>query len=487
LPVNGNSYLLNLPLKGKRRLFTSAITLLLALFYSFSFSGCAPYRVKEERPPLVDAPPSYSVQTEGEAVRHEKWWLALKDPILDEFITRALEGSFTLKQAYARMEQAAAVKLKEGAALGPQLTGELSRTMRWDKDGRLDDLDSLKMSLAWEVDLWKRLSSAQKAAALESEATIDDMEGAALLLSARVADTYCQIIEQKMQLSLLSGQIETNETFLELIKLRFSYGDASLVDIYQQRQQLAAVRTQLPLARARLSALSNRFYLLLGIAPSGREPDSAAELPALPGLPDPGIPADLLLNRPDLKLQHKRLIAADHRVAQAVADRLPKINLGGIAGIQGDSLSADNRSYSLFGEIAGPIVDWGRRRAEVERQKAVVREELARYSHAYLTAIEETENALRQEREQLLLIEALKEQLEIAGKTLAETRRRYMQGISDYLPVLAALQTRQRVERDVILSRRELISNRILLYRALGGADFTDSLPLSLSKKGKGG
>ena len=78
------------------------------------------------------------------------------------------------------------------------------------------------MELAWEADLWERLSSRSKAAILEAQASRDDLEAIALVLSAQVAEVYYQIIEQQLQLALLEGQIETGEKFYALTKLRFA-------------------------------------------------------------------------------------------------------------------------------------------------------------------------------------------------------------------------------------------------------------------------
>jgi outer membrane protein TolC len=93
------------------------------------------------------------------------------------------------------------------------------------------------------------------------------------------------------------------------------------------------------------------------------------------------------------------------------------------------------------------------------------------------------ENALWQEKEQVALIKALDDQLRISRATLSETRNRYVQGLSDYLPVLAALQSMQNLERDILLRQRQLISIRILLYRALGGSNFNSNFPEPIKKK----
>jgi NodT family efflux transporter outer membrane factor (OMF) lipoprotein len=449
----------------------------------FFWVSCT-YVVDEDIAPLVEAGPSFSLPTEAEkSKRRQPWWEVLNDPFLNSLITKALADNFTLKQVHARIEQAQAVEKQTGSLLYPAVSGELSGTSKWNADGKHDDNLVMEMGLSWEVDLWNQLSSAAKAAVYESQATRDELADMALLLSTQVADTYFQLIEQRLQLALLSRQIEASRTFLELIKLRFAYGSASVVDVYQQRQQLAAIRTQLPVVRSRLSTLDNRFHVLLGMVPAEEEMQFISDLPVLPPLPKLGIPADLLLNRPDLRRLHRRLVAADYRVATAVAERLPKIRLGGKAGFQGSELSSDGLFVSLFGEAIAPLVDWGRRKAEVDKRKAMVKEEIAGYSQAYLVAIEEVENALWQGKEQAELVKALDEQLRMSKATLSESRNRYMQGLSDYLPVLTALQALQRLERDILMQQRQLISIRILLYRALGGSDLPESSPGSIKIK----
>ncbi len=443
------------------------------------------YVVDEDVTPLVAAGPSFSLPVDAKENGGQKpWWEVLNDPLLNTLITKALADNFTLQQGYARIEQAQAVEKQAGSLLYPSLTGELSGTSKWNANGKYADNLTIEMGLSWEADLWDKLSSSAKAAAYESQAVRDELAAVALLLSTQVADTYFQLIEQRLQLRLLARQIEVGQKFLELIKLRFAYGAASVVDVYQQRQQLAAIRTQLPIVRARLSVLNNRLHVLLGMVPSEEELQNTSELPQLPPLPPLGIPADLLINRPDLKRLHERLVAADYRVAAAVANRLPGIRLGADTGFQGSDFTSDGLFLSLFGEAIAPLVDWGRRKAEVDKRKAIVKEEIARYSQAYLVAIEEVENALWQEKEQVALIKALDDQLRISRATLSETRNRYVQGLSDYLPVLAALQSMQNLERDILLRQRQLISIRILLYRALGGSNFNTLIERKQNREG---
>ena len=122
-----------------------------------------------------------------------------------------------------------------------------------------------------------------------------------------------------------------------------------------------------------------------------------------------------------------------------------------------------------------PLVDGGRRRNEVVRQKARVQELLDRFGQTYLTALREIEDALVQERQQRELIRNLERQMTIAQSTLDVSRSRYTHGLIDYLNVLVAVQSLQALQRRVISERKTLLSRRAELYRALGGK-WTDTL-----------
>ena len=451
--------------------FIRRIIYLGILFIMPVFIACNPHAVNKDVSLLVNSNDEYSLTVEG-IEPQGRWWEALNDSSLNVLVEAALSDNLTLKQARSRIEQAMAADKHAASFLYPDLTGKASEEQEWKGRNKPEDIYSTGAALSWEIDLWGRLSSARKAAGYDILSSRDELEAAAILLTAQVAETYFQIIEQNLQLALLDRQIKAGETFLELIELRFGYGEASIVDVFQQRQQLASTRTRVPVVRSRLRTLENRLHVQLGRPPVSRLLSLADDFPELPGLPLTGVPADLLTNRPDLRRIYNRLISIDYRVAEAVADRFPKIEITGSAGFT-DGFSTEDRLLNLLLEAAGPILDWDRRSSEVRKREAMFKEELARYSHAYLTAIEEVENALWQERHQKELLKALEGQVSIARSNLSETRNRYSQGLTDYLPVLTALQSLQLLERDILSRQRELISIRILLYRAVGGSRLT--------------
>jgi outer membrane protein TolC len=181
------------------------------------------------------------------------------------------------------------------------------------------------------------------------------------------------------------------------------------------------------------------------------------------------VPSDLLLNRPDLRALQAELVAADADIGRAIAERLPRITLEGAYYYEDGPVFTGPAAF-LLGSLVQPLLDWGARKAEVERNRALYVERLAVFSQAYLEAIEEVENALYQERKQRVFLSRLEDRRRILAKTVEETRDRYTSGLTDFLPVLNALQELQRLERVILRQQRDLIGFRIRLHRALGGA-----------------
>ncbi|MDP7288339.1 MAG: TolC family protein, partial [Phycisphaerae bacterium] len=437
-------------------------------------SGCRLHPVDEKVIPAVSGGQAFTVSIDG-VKPPNRWWTSLGDKNLTALVEKSLSNNLGLQQARLRIEQADSLEKQAAAGLYPTLDADGGARRRWTDAGTHGDTLAGGLTLSWEADLWRRLTSIRQAAEFDNAAAREDLQATALMLASEVVETYLGIVEQKQQLALLTRQIEVGQTLLGLIELRFSVGESDIVDVYQQRQQLASTKSQLPLIKSRRRVLENRLKILVARSPSDSPEAAAEDMPKLPPLPKVGVPSTLLTNRPDLRRIRYQLIAADHRVAEAIADRLPRLQLGLDRGYDGSDfrrLTSDGLFTSLMGDLAGPVVDFGRRKAEVQRRRSIVKERLLEFSETYLTAIGEVEDALWRERRQQELIKALDAELDIARRNLKETRIRFSRAaLTDYLPVLAAVQSLQALERNLLTRRRELVSIRILLYRALGGAE----------------
>jgi NodT family efflux transporter outer membrane factor (OMF) lipoprotein len=428
----------------------------------------------------------------------DRWWLNFKDPDLDQLVQQALANNWTLQQAWARLEQAAAAARQAGAGRWPELTVEGSarraQTLVSQPEPGTITANQFALGLAasYELDLWGRVASLDRAARAEYRATRDDLETAAISLAAGVADAWFALKAQETSLSLLRDQIDVSADYVRLTELRFGKGQATALDVYQQRQQEASLRSLLPQAEASAAVLRHQLALLLGRFPRAELPEPSAQLPDLPPRPALGVPADLLVQRPDVRAALQRLEAADQRVAAAVANRLPTIRLSGGAGYQSTEASDlfDEWIWNLLGNAVGPVIDAGSRRAQADGTRAQARAQAASAAGTVLEAMKDVEDALVQEARQAETVAQQEAELHIAEQTLKQSLERYRKGLIEYLPVLTALNSKQALERELINGRRQLLSYRIQLYRALGGEwtlELTDPAPRGERPPGENG
>lgn len=442
--------------------------------------------------PAISLPRAFS--RSGVAARTARWWRAFGDPQLNALIERALAGNFSLRAAWARVQQARALVAREGAGLQPTVTGQASgggiisrgrvipgssAANASHNEVTLREDFALGLTASYELDLWGRLRATRDAARFDLRASEQDVRAAAISLSALVATTWYQRVEQAARLELLAAQLKINEQTLDLVTLSWRRGAVRAEDVFRQRQLTEAVRAQRVTAEATLRVLSHQLAVLVGAVPTQVVAVPSVKLPALPPLPKLGVPAELIRRRPDLARAHAQVLAADRRFAAAVANRLPSLTLSA-------QLLTSGRAVDLFtswiGSLAAgvlaPLWDGNQRKAEAQRFEAQRRELRQSYTQLVLEALREVEDALIREVKQRELLKSLATQLALAKHVIERVRDSYIQGVADYLRVLDAYSTYQQLERNELTARRELVEIRIGLCRALSGGWTSESKPI---------
>lgn len=440
-------------------------------------SGCALHRPQEATLPAA-IPPAYAEPGATAAPPVERWWESFADPRLNALVEEAFAANLDLAQAFARLELAEALvgSARAGELPTVNLDGAAGRSRQPLPTGAgAVTADSFRLSAAasFELDLWRKLASRTEAARLEAAASREDVKTLYLSLSARVADLYFLAVEQRAQLELADRSIAAFADTLERVERRYREGLVPALDVYQSRENLAGARSRRPLFANTLAATEHALAVLLGRYPEPGAAGTLAELPGGPAAFPTGLPARLLARRPDIEADLLRLRASDARIAAAIADRFPSFSLvgsyGGASSELGELLRSGNLFWSLLLDLAQPLYDGGRRSAEVDRNRALFRENLARYHQSVLGAFQEVEDALAANRTTEERLAFLGERVEASRAALRLALDRYLQGLSDYLPVLTAQGLQFDAESQLLAARWQLLADRISLARALGG------------------
>lgn len=417
-----------------------------------------------------DESPAFSAREGAELT--DQWWLAFEDDGLNLRIDSALSNNLDLLAAWQRLAEARALVRRAASEQSVQLDAT-SGVRRDESITSSSDQTEIGLGVAasYEVDLWGRIDSLTEAERLRARATEADYSAAAITLSAAVSLTWYQLAQVGQQLELVQSQLDVNETFLDLLQERFNVGLIRSVDVVRQQQLVEATREQAIVLNAEREVLEHQLAILEGRPPQSAESMSEVALPELPASPSAGLPSTLLQRRPDVRAALLQLQAADADLAAAVSDQYPRLNLSAsletIAERPADLF--EDWLFSIAGQAIAPLLDGGERRAEIQRNEAIVNRRVAEYGQVVLAAFGEVENALAQEARQTQRLTSVNEQLRLADDAVEQLRTQFLNGVGDYLAVLTALQDKQQLERDVVSARLDLIAFRIALYRSLAG------------------
>jgi len=413
--------------------------------------------------------------TAGSTPAPDRWWLAFEDPTLDALQRDALSTNFDLAAFRDRLRAAGAVVRRERAALFPSFDYSANASRSWRGDDDRGGVTSFGAGVigAYEVDVWNRIESETDAAAFDAAVAAEALKASTIALSAEVAFTWFALLEQRAQADVLERQIETNENVLRVVRARFGGGVVRASDVLRQERLLESTREQRAVVRARTDTLEHALLVLLGRSPT-EELDVGAEeatLPQLPPAPALGLPTELMQRRPDVRSAFFDILAADAELAAAVADQYPRVTLGLDASTSAEQVADlfDDWALTLAADVLGPIFDGGRRRAEIERSRAVKAERIDVYAQTVLVALRQVVDALSRESVRTEQIDRIEKQLDLARRTTERLNREYLNGDIPYIDVLDALTTEQQLQRDLIEARFQLVSHRIDLYEALAG------------------
>lgn len=432
--------------------------------------------------PSPELPSQYTLYSEG-AERSIPWWQEFGSSELDGLIEQAMSGNFSVQEAWARLKQARYAAIKAGADLYPAINGSAGGALT---DKRLRPASSigsdewtLGLSASYEVDLWGRVKAEREKSSLLAQASENDVKAAILSLTGQLTENWLALLSAKRQEVLFNQQLDVQRKLLDLITFRFPLGKSTALDIYQQQQTIEKIQEAIIPLRSSQARIVRVLALLTGKTTLDSARLAQSIFPTPSPLPDIGIPADLMAQRPDIRSAGLKLKSSEWEVSAARADRLPALKITASHTYSGDDVGAlfDNWLMNLAANISGPIFDGSRRKAEVERVKALVDERLATYRKTVVIAVNEVEDALTEESQYEQTMVSLEHQLQLSEATMREARRRYLNGNTDFVNVLKEEFTYLQLQQDKIKNQEKRLAARVHLYKALGGGWLDDLHP----------
>jgi len=455
---------------------------------SVGLFGCSSMAPKYSRPaaPIPDSWPSGAAYNTAplpgaETVASLKWHDFFSDETLQNVIERALQNNRDLRIAVLNIEKARALYGIQKAEIFPVVgvTGGGSQ-QRLPADvsgsGKVITAEQYSVSFglsSWELDFFGRVASLKEQALENYLATEQAQKSAQISIVSAVANGWLGLAADLEKLQLSQKTLQLQEESFNLIKHRYETGISSELDLRQAQTRVEGARVDV-VANTRAVALDqNLLNLLVGQnIPADTRPSSLAASGKLPAIAA-GLPADALLQRPDILQAENRLKAANANIGAARAAFFPRITLTTGLGTISSELSglfqSGSGTWGFAPRLDLPIFDFGRRKGNLDAALAETNIATAQYEKAIQTAFREVADALA-------AVGTADDQVnaqESLVKALQQTHRlallRYQKGVDSYLPTLDAERSLYAAESGLIGLRLARMNALVSLYKALGG------------------
>ena len=418
-----------------------------------------------------------------EKAAEARWWRRYGDPVLDRLVQQALAANLDVLTAAAKVREARAQLGLTQADRYPTLDAQAEAT-RGDPGRTQPSVGSPRSTfrvagvLAYEVDLWGRLSDASEAARARLLQTTFGAQAVQIQLITDLVTGYFDLRALEQQIRTTQDTIEARREAYRLEQVHYRAGATTELTLHQAEAELAQAQAQLPSLRRQAEQARRALAILAGQSPA--QVVTPAELQSVPltglafstALPE-RLPSELLERRPDIRAAEAGLIAANADIGVVRAAWLPRLNLAASAGSGAtelsDLFSGPATLWQLGASLFAPLLDFGRREAGIETAEA--RRELAelQYRATVRDAFREVGDAWTLLETASERLAALDRQVKALGATLELAERRYRNGYSPYLEVLDARRALFAAELARIEAMRDRLTATALLYKALGG------------------
>ena len=437
--------------------------------------------------PETHLPAAFSATNAG-AEQIKLWWKNFGDADMNSLIEQALAKNPDVAVADARLRQSRALQGIQEAAAGPTLeaTGRLSKDKLSQNSEQFANVPlkspmleftnrQMGFDASWEIDFWGHQQRVSEGAQARAQASAERLGDVRLILAAEVARNYLELRAAQQRYQIALDNLHNFDESLRLTTLMFSHGEATQLDVEKSQAARDNYQASLPnfqqMMRQNVVALSN--LTTSSVQELERRFTPIRPLFDVPSAPAIGIPADLLIHRPDVRVAERELAAASADVGVAVSDLYPRFSLmgnGGWSSVHSSNLlDAASHNWSIGPQFSLPIFNGQRLQNQVKANQAAFDVAAANYKKAVLGAVGDVEIALsrvsRSEESRQQLLAALHQYEQLLGKT----QKQLNAGEVSQFSVIESKKVIALQRDQVLQAQIQSLDGLVALYKALGG------------------
>jgi len=468
----------------------SGITLTLA---SLVFHSCVPTKtVRQEK---KDLPEQFQnvVSKDTTNSAQIKWKAFFNDPQLAALIDTALvnnqELNIMLQQVDIAKNEIQARKGEYLPFVGIQAAAEVEKVGRYTSQGANDANTDIKPGkefpeplknykigafATWELDVWKKLRNAKKAAVMEYLSSVEGKNFMVTNLIAEIADSYYELQALDNKLEILTQNLELQNNGLRTIRLQMQAAKATALGVKRLEAEVYKNTGELYSVKQEIVETQNKLNFLIGRSPQAIQRDSEHFIDQKIDTVYSGIPSQLLTNRPDIRRAEYELQAAKLDTQVARANFYPSFTLRAGVGLESFKTKylttmPESLLYGLAGDMVAPLINRNAIKAQYYNANNKQLQAVFDYEKTVLNAHIEVLNGLSKienlrksyiQKEQQ--VAALKNSIEITNKLFSAAR-------ADYMEVLLTQRDALESRLQLVETKKDQMTARVNIYKSLGG------------------
>lgn len=466
--------------------------LILALYIIFSvfyITSCTLYKKPEV--PVVKTPNQFKPTIKvTNAKLKEKWWENFHDTELNRLVELAIKNNYSYQIALKNIQIACTYVTQNLSGLFPQVNlgfsttrnkfnsvafgGSFANQNAVSSNTHIFNLQQLSGSVSYQVDIWNQIRNSVNQAKANQDASTADSNVMKLTLITSVVDTYFQIITLDANLNNLNKQYRFANEIVWLTNTQFRSGlvDASTLD--NAKNQAETIQSNINNLKKQKQVLQYTLAYLVGEYPENFtfSMDNDFKSLQVKNLIPPGIPSEMMANRPDIQEAYYQILSYGYLEKQNIANFLPSISLTGNYGYQSTALShllSSANTYWNYGLYATQFVfDYQTRMSEYKRSKYQYESAILNYKNTVLNAFKEVDSALSSYKEDNEALLAYQKQTINSKDLLNLASSQYRSGLADYSTYLTTdlnyLQSSFNLANQKLVVAEDIIQ----IYKSLG-------------------
>ena len=411
----------------------------------------------------------------------DNWWKNFNDPVLDSLIEVAVKQNYSVQMAADRIVMAKANLRIEQGSYAPTF----GLSAGWNRQQTSGNISSLPqtttqyadaaLSMNWEIDVFGSIRNRVKAQKENFAASKEEYNAVMVSLCAQVATAYINLREIQQEMQVVTQNCLSQQAVVEITKKRYETGLVSKLDVAQAQSVFYSTKASLPALEAGIIQYTNSLAILMGLYPQDVKylMDTPRPLPDYIETVGIGIPANLLLRRPDIRSAERQVNAQAATLGASKSDWWPQVFVKGSIGFASHDIDKIANHNSLTYEIA-PAISWnffqgGKLAQSTRLAKAQLDETIRQFNQTVLTSVQEVDNAMNAYKNSIKQIVALREVVNQGQQTLDLSLDLYKQGLTPFQNVLDAQRSLLSYENQLTQAKGQALVYLIQLYQALGG------------------